>query len=402
MSNMLEQAIIDADALKEAALKNAETLVLEKYSNQIKNAVEHLLEQDDPLAAPPMGASPEAAADPMAAMGGGGESMAAPGGMDMEASAEKPSVLDNIPLAATSKDNEQIEIPLDQLMEELAMLNETFRFNGDTHNDPELFEHNLAELDDDTLEEILHDDEDEELEEALEDLPGSSGVATDAEDPELGESLEEDLINKIIEQLTVDLGEASDKSGWTSTPDAVIQLAEEEILALEQDSEVRERRTAMRKAVKDLDKVNETLARQNKNLHGSLGEAGQHMKKLKDVVVILKDKLEESNLTNAKLLYQNKALVSDSLNERQKQKLVEAISSADSIEEARVIFETLQSTVGSTSRKKQPKSLSEAVQKPSSMIVTARTERKSRYKKDPTLERWKFLAGIDKNNKKEN
>ena len=37
MSNMLEQAIIDADALKEAALKNAETLVLEKYSNQIKN-----------------------------------------------------------------------------------------------------------------------------------------------------------------------------------------------------------------------------------------------------------------------------------------------------------------------------------------------------------------------------
>ena len=33
MSDMLEQAIIDADALKEAATKNAETLVLEKYSN---------------------------------------------------------------------------------------------------------------------------------------------------------------------------------------------------------------------------------------------------------------------------------------------------------------------------------------------------------------------------------
>ena len=34
MSDMLEQAIIDAEALKEAATKNAETLVLEKYSNE--------------------------------------------------------------------------------------------------------------------------------------------------------------------------------------------------------------------------------------------------------------------------------------------------------------------------------------------------------------------------------
>ncbi len=48
MSDMLEQAIIDAEALKEAATKNAETLILEKYSNQLKNAVESLLEQEEP------------------------------------------------------------------------------------------------------------------------------------------------------------------------------------------------------------------------------------------------------------------------------------------------------------------------------------------------------------------
>ena len=34
MSTMLEQAIVDAEALKEAAVKNAETLVLEKYSTK--------------------------------------------------------------------------------------------------------------------------------------------------------------------------------------------------------------------------------------------------------------------------------------------------------------------------------------------------------------------------------
>ncbi len=32
MSNMLEQAIVDAAALKEAALKNAEAAILEKYA----------------------------------------------------------------------------------------------------------------------------------------------------------------------------------------------------------------------------------------------------------------------------------------------------------------------------------------------------------------------------------
>ena len=51
MSDMLEQAIIDAEALREAATRNAETLILEKYSNQIKGAVESLLEQDDLMAA---------------------------------------------------------------------------------------------------------------------------------------------------------------------------------------------------------------------------------------------------------------------------------------------------------------------------------------------------------------
>ena len=36
MSKMLEQAIVDAEALKEAALKNAEQVIIEKYSQEIK------------------------------------------------------------------------------------------------------------------------------------------------------------------------------------------------------------------------------------------------------------------------------------------------------------------------------------------------------------------------------
>ena len=40
MSSLLEEAIVDARALKEAALKNAENVVLEKYSGEIKKALD--------------------------------------------------------------------------------------------------------------------------------------------------------------------------------------------------------------------------------------------------------------------------------------------------------------------------------------------------------------------------
>ncbi len=47
MSNMLEQAIVDAAALREAALKNAEQAIIEKYAPQIKEAVEAMLETEE-------------------------------------------------------------------------------------------------------------------------------------------------------------------------------------------------------------------------------------------------------------------------------------------------------------------------------------------------------------------
>ena len=49
MSNMLEQAIADAAALREQAIKNAEQSVIEKYSKQIKEAVDQMLEKEDQI-----------------------------------------------------------------------------------------------------------------------------------------------------------------------------------------------------------------------------------------------------------------------------------------------------------------------------------------------------------------
>ena len=369
MSNMLEQAIIDADALREAAVKNAESLVLEKFSDQIKYAVTALLEQDDPLAP---GAAPAPPGEPLAedpglgAMSGGGLDM----GFDEEMmEEEESSVMEHLPIAATQKDvNEKVSIPLDKLMEEIEKVNKQM----EEQTEIELVEtdlYNLLETDD-QLEE-----DDDQLEED-------------------DETLEETIYDEIAESLTVEM--STNRTGWSGMPRSLIELSEEELLALEQDSEVREQKTAMRAAVRELENVKESLENKNKKLADSLKEAKRIIYKLRDTAMLLKEKLDSVNLSNAKLIYTNKALTSDSLNERQKNKLAEAISNADNIEEAKVIFETLQSTVGSTSHKSQPKSLGEVIQRPSSMILSSRTNRTERQKVNPVYNRWRSLAGIEK------
>jgi hypothetical protein len=86
-------------------------------------------------------------------------------------------------------------------------------------------------------------------------------------------------------------------------------------------------------------------------------------------------------------------LKSTSLNERQKNRIAESIQSADTIEEAKVIFETLQSTVGG-SQKSTPKSLNEAIKRPS--INMPRRRRENSQRESLVKDRFQALAGIKK------
>ena len=43
MSSLLKEAIVDAQALKEVALKNAEASIIEKYSVEVKETLDKLL-----------------------------------------------------------------------------------------------------------------------------------------------------------------------------------------------------------------------------------------------------------------------------------------------------------------------------------------------------------------------
>ena len=61
MSNLLEQALVDAKALKEAAVKSAENELLEKYADEMRSAVDRLLEKEEESLNEEMGISPDMA-----------------------------------------------------------------------------------------------------------------------------------------------------------------------------------------------------------------------------------------------------------------------------------------------------------------------------------------------------
>ena len=108
----------------------------------------------------------------------------------------------------------------------------------------------------------------------------------------------------------------------------------------------------------------------------------------------LQEKLESVNISNAKLLYINRALENASLNERQKRKIVEAISKAETVEQAKIVYETLNESVPSSHQSDRKfDNLNEAVSRRSSLLVSARSEQKE-MAANPMYDRLQKLAGI--------
>jgi len=319
MSTLLEQAIIDAEALRDAAIKNAEATIIEKYSSEVKAAVESLFEDKEQT----LEEQPE----------------------------DKSPVMDDVPFAVEEGD-EPIMVRLDLEALERALDEEGSTVAEETHAD-------LAE----------------ELEEDIEESTEAGSV--DDLDEEI--DLDEETLNELAEELKVDVGIPDQGLGGRTTPTARNLEGQKVQLAALKDDELAEEHEALEKA------------RTQAGLYKERVEVLRSEKSnLEKTVLHLKERLEEINLSNARLLYTNRVLNSTSLNERQKTKIVESISNADSVDEAKVIYETLQSAVGDSRNSKTPQSLREAVEKPSPTLP----RRREAKAQNPHFDRMRALAGI--------
>jgi hypothetical protein len=225
----------------------------------------------------------------------------------------------------------------------------------------------------------------------------SAGMEADADmdiDIDMDDTPEVDvdaLMEMVREALSMDVSEADRGEDWAGEPEAERKHEDDTYAAKESDS--KEENEALEIRMAEAKKAIGAKDAQIKDLKEKLQTLAESSTKLKQTFMLAREQFEETNLSNAKLLYTNRTLMSTSLNERQKNRIVESIRDADTIEEAKVIYETLQSAVGGP-RKSAPKSLNEAIKRPS--ISAPRRRRDNSAGDSLAKDRFQTLAGIKK------
>ena len=408
MSSLLEQAIIDAGALREAAVKSAEQSIIEKYAPEVKKAVKSLLEQEMPPADPMM-------MDP--AMGG-----MPPGGMPMDpmmdpmmggmppGGAPDPAALEGVPvapLAATDgealcpcpDEGQEITIDFNELAAKVAAEEQGLEAQqaqaagmgmappgppmgppGMMPPAPPMMPPGVSPMAPGgaggapmPMAESIDDDAYLTLnKENLQEIVNS----------ELGnDDIPDELVDRIAEEIRASLSAPDSSLGGRTTPTASVQEADEIVQA----------EVAVAQAQEEAeDDLKETLIQLQSELNYQKHQSGEYKKVLHQ----MQEHVYHVNLSNAKLLYTNRVLSDPSLNERQRKKIVDAITQCGSVEEAKVIYETLQSAVGNAKTKKsaKPQSLREAVNRDRSLLLPRRQEKQPRDAQ--AYNRMKALAGL--------
>ena len=431
MSSLIEQAILDAKELKEAAVKSAEQMIIEKYAEEIRGNLEQLLEQDlglgAPMAVPAMPGAVTAAPPPV-------DPNAAKKDKDKVPNQLEYAVFDGMTVGKTKYPelNEEVEIDLTSLSEYELNPNKgpTERNLQESLNiSEEALMEMLADLDDgsdytsdfaipESKEDLENLDEEEDYSDLLdlsdeEESDVESDFEQEEDDEENTYALEQDEDEEAASQAEETLDE-EDFSSIMNELEEVLNVHYEPHykagrdygLGANTDEDTHTKMLSdLYDQTQELEKENKKAKQQNESLRKQLAESAKIMleadkqfSSMKESFHKMKGKLAEVQLMNTKLLYSNKVLTDASLNERQKHKIVESLAGAESIEKVKIVYETLQSAVeDNTSR--APKSLSEAVSRRSSPILLKAAQRRDDRDVNPineTLQRMKILAGINK------
>ena len=381
MDDLLREAIADAKAVRETALENAKIALEEAFtprlqsmlSKKIATEMEDSEEREEGHGedheegedhdedhdeshdaeemkhdAEEMGHEADEAAHDKEEMGHAAEEREEGHGEDHDESEMDEEE------AEEAEDSEERNMSEEDAEEEEAEERD-MKEEEDAEEDDELdLESVLAELEADLSEEEDKDEEDKvdeaedkEEEEKVDenDVSSDIGKADNKVNPEANDSTKSGAQGPE--------GEGSDKESGKELGDheVVDDLVESEDLDLD---EVLKALTEEEDAEEEADKVEELQA---------------ELKETREVVQFMRDKLNEVNLLNAKLLFSNKLFRAFGLNNNQKLKVVETFDRTKNLREVKLVYATL-----AESFKKPSKPLSESVVKGSSSKPVASTK----------------------------
>ena len=333
---MLEEAIADAKAVKEMAIANAKAALEEAFNPQLKSMLADKL-------------------------------------MEMEDLDEEETEVEE---AYSKEEVEELSNPVMRhgLKGDDAPERETEKMREEEDMDEEMdLDELLAELekDEDSLNEDARTDAEEEgYEDGMEDEKEDE---EEDEDEEIDlEEMSEDDLKSFIEDVIADMVSAGELEAGEEVEDD-----DEEVdvdVEIEDDEEVmaeNARTDAEEEGYKD-----------------GMKDEKEDLEEMRKSIEELKNEINEVNLLNAKLLYVNKIFRSKNLTESQKSKVLAAFDKAGSVNEAKLVFETISENLTTTKKEIVKENLSRASK------AAGVAPKQPIMEVDSQVSRWQKLAGI--------
>lgn len=130
-------------------------------------------------------------------------------------------------------------------------------------------------------------------------------------------------------------------------------------------------------------------------LKGAMGNKMEEGEKeaMEETIQTLRSDLNEVNLLNSKLLYTNKIFRGKNLTENQKIKVLKAFDRAETVKQAKTIYETLNENLVAKTKKSSIRESLGAASKPAG-VAPKRTITENVVQEDAMVNRFKQLAGI--------
>lgn len=383
--DLLKEAIADAKAVKETAIANAKAALEESFTPHLKSMLAAKLEEMDKdeeveenveldeMDAPSFKRKSGASLDP------------------------DPKKVGQTTVQEEEEGLEEEELDLDEILNELDLSDED--------------KEKMNEAEEDEAEEAEEEEaEDEEMEEEEIDLE-------DMSEDDL-KSFIEDVIKDMVEAGELEAGDEMESEDEESEEDMEVEVEDdmEDIMEGEEeveegydmedmdeafttgqgagegmsDNALKDLASKFGKDVADYVKANFELGSATKAMasESEIEEAIEEVNKLKA-------ELQEVNLLNAKLLYTNKIFKAKNLTEDKKLRVLKAFDKAETVKEAKVIFETLNE--GIESKSTRPTVNANVKRGMASKVTGMVTEsKKPIIEVDPMVARWQKLAGLTK------
>lgn len=355
-TNLLKEAIAEADAIKKMAIENAKASLNEAFDSKVKSMLAARLaeEADDPEGDLEEDYEEEKmeekkhAEDPEEEGDDEGYGMEEGGDMEDEKEADEAFDLDAI-LAELEKGDDDKEV-----------------MEGDDEGDEdgEKESYNEEEEGDDEIDEEKEEEVEDNVDEEI-DITALLAEMEDGDDKEMEEAKHSDDDDDEKEEPKEDKDE--------------VAVLEEEMMSL-------------------LEKMKMVKEAKKKKMMPKKSPEQEELQEIKRQAAELAQKVNETNLINAKLLYLNKILRKYNLSEQQKLKVISAFDKAGTTREAKIVHESLDQAF-SVKNDNTKGSLKESIGFASKAAGTS-TKRVINEgvitNADAQVSRWQKLAGIIK------